>query len=186
MRHLSRVLLSLVVLFVLVVATVMFARSRTMSAESVGPPPSRADLHIKEVRIEEDSENVRWQLRAEQALVFEEAGRTELRKVVVHVHQPERSWTIIGEEGELLEETKDVEVRRNVVVTSLDGLRLETDVLRWHGGDKRLWTDAPVRLTRPGAVVDGTSLDVHMAQDASTVGGRVKATFEPSAKPGIK
>jgi LPS export ABC transporter protein LptC len=184
MRYLSRVILGCVVVFVLLVATLMFARSRTMSAESAGPAPSSADLHIKEVNIEEESGAVRWQLKAEQAMVFEADRRTTLKNIVVHVHQADRSWRITGEEGELFDRSQNVEVRRNVVVTSSDGLRLETSVLRWDGGDKRLWTDAPVRLERPGATVDGESLDVRMAEDASTVGGRVTATFSPDARLG--
>jgi hypothetical protein len=84
----------------------------------------------------------------------------------------------VGEEGDLERETKNLEVRRNVVLTSDDGLRLETTVLRWHGGDRRLWTDVPVRIIREGAVIDGTALDVKMAEQATAIQGRVHAVFE--------
>ena len=48
-----------------------------------------------------------------------------------------------------------MELRRNVVLTSDDGMRLETSVLRWKGAERRLWTDAPVRLYQDGARVEG-------------------------------
>ena len=69
------------------------------------------------------------------------------------------------------------EVRRNVVLTSDDGLRLETTVLRWRGSERRLWTDAPVKIIRENAVIHGTALDVNMDSEATTVKGRVNATF---------
>jgi LPS export ABC transporter protein LptC len=177
MHRLSRAILAVVVVFVLLVAATLFAKSRTMPAESADPAPSNADLHIKEVKIEEDSGAIRWQLRAEQALVFEGEGRTHLRKIVVDVHQPDRSWNIVGEEGDLFQPAQDVEIRRNVVLTSSDGLRLETSVLRWQGGEKRLWTDVPVKMSRPGTLVLGSALDVRMEDDKASVAGPVKATF---------
>ena len=56
----------------------------------------------------------------------------------------------MGDEGELDHSTNDVEIRRHVVVTSDDGLRLETNVLRWDANERRLWTDAPVQITLRG------------------------------------
>jgi len=178
MHRLASRILIVVGVFVLVVAGMLISRSRAVRIESVESNPSKADLSIKEVQLEEESGGVRWQLKADQALVFEGEGRTWLRKVDLKVDERDRSWTVVGEEGDLYRASKNLEVRRNVVLTSSDGLRLETTVLRWHGTDRRLWTDAPVRITRSGAVIEGTALDVKMAEEAATVGGRVRATFE--------
>jgi LPS export ABC transporter protein LptC len=65
-----------------------------------------------------------------------------------------------------------------VVVTSNDGLRLETSVLRWEAAGKRLWTDAPVTLTRNGSVVRGSGMDVRIDDETTTITGPVRATFE--------
>jgi len=64
-----------------------------------------------------------------------------------------------------------------VVVTSSDGIRLETSVLRWQGAEKRLWTDAPVRVSRGGAVANGSALELLMSEEYSTMAGRVHAVF---------
>jgi len=63
------------------------------------------------------------------------------------------------------------------VITSNDGLKLETSVLRWQAAEKRLWSDAPVRLSRDGATAEGTALDVRTADGALTLTGRVRTTF---------
>jgi LPS export ABC transporter protein LptC len=178
MHRLAQRILAVVAVFVLIVTGMLIARSRTARTESSGPQPSAADLAIKDVQLqEESSRGSRWQLRADQASVFEQEGRTALRKVTVLVHDRDTVWTIVGDEGDFFKESRNLEVRRNVVLTSQDGLRLETTVLRWTDNKRLLWTDVPVRITRAGAVIDGSALDVHIDQEATTVKGRVRATF---------
>lgn len=178
MDRLAQRILVVVVLFVLGVAGILVVRSRTVQSEALGPRPSSADISLKELTLQEESAGgARWQLVADQASVFDEEGRTALRQVTVQVQDRERAWTIVGDEGDFFKETKNLELRRNVVMTSDDGLRLETSVLRWQDAERRLWTDAPVRIRRLGTTITGTALDVRMSNDATTVKGPVRATF---------
>jgi LPS export ABC transporter protein LptC len=178
MHRLAQRILIVVGLFVVVVAVMLIARSRAVRVESLGPHPSSADLAIKEVRLEEEeSTGVSWQLVADQALIYDAEGRTALRKPHIRVHERDRSWTIVGEEGDLYQDSKDIEIRGNVVLSADDGLRIETTVLRWQAHDKRVWTDVPVRIFRDGTVIDGTGLDVQMEEETTTIDGRVHATF---------
>ena len=178
MQRVATYILIVVAAFVVAVTGMLISRSRAARVESTGPIVSKADLTIKEVQLEEESGGVRWQLKAEQAQVFDSEGRTQLRKVDLKVIERNRSWSVVGDEGDLERESKNLEVRNNVVLTSDDGLRLETSVLRWHGGDRRLWTDQPVRIVRSGAVIEGTALDVKMAEEATAIKGRVHAVFD--------
>ena len=178
MNYLSRGILVVVALFVLLLAGTLLARSRTSVEETAHPAPSRADLSIKEVDLEEEGRGMRWQLRAELAQIFEREGRTTLRNLAVTLEEPDRTWTVVGDEGELFSDSKNVEIRRNVVVTSSDGLRLDTSVLRWDAARQRLWTDEAVTLSRGSSVVTGSGLEVRMEEEATTVSGRVRASFE--------
>jgi LPS export ABC transporter protein LptC len=177
MQRLARAILVVVGLFVALVATTLWARSRSAPVEPAGASTSTADLTIKEADIEEEKGGVRWRLTAEQALIFEEEGRTTLRKLSVDVHERNRSWTITGDEGDLFKKTKQVEVRGNVVVTSSDGVRFETSVVRWDGEERRLWTDQPLRLARDGSTIEGSSMEVRLAEETTTIAGPVRATF---------
>jgi LPS export ABC transporter protein LptC len=176
-RFAAAAILGMVFVFILAIAGTLIAKSRVPPTETVGSVASSADLRIKEAQIEEVTGGVRWRLKAEQALMFEAEGRTALRTVAVDVFEPDRSWTIVGEEGDIFQATKNLEIRKNVVLTSSDGIRLETNVLRWTGAEKRLWTDEPVRLSRGGAVVDGSALEVRTAEEYTTIAGRVHAVF---------
>ncbi|HSE92200.1 MAG TPA: LPS export ABC transporter periplasmic protein LptC [Methylomirabilota bacterium] len=183
MDRLARRIFVIVALFVLVVTGTLVVRSRAMRTEAVGPTPSAADLSIREVELQEETaDGARWQLVADQAQVFDAEGRTALRNVRVRVQDRERTWTITGEEGDYFKTAKDFELRGSVVIVSDDGLRLETTVLRWKGDGRRLWTDAPVRITRDGTVIEGTALEMKMAEEATTVGGRVRAVFQPGQR----
>jgi lipopolysaccharide export system protein LptC len=64
-----------------------------------------------------------------------------------------------------------------VVLTSSDGVRLETTVLRWDAEHQRMWTDAPVMISRDGSIVHGTGLEMWMDEETTTVHGRVRASF---------
>ncbi len=176
-RRWAGAILAVVVVFVVLVAGTLVVKSRTARVESAGPAASSADFRIKEAELEEVSGGVRWRLKAEQALVFEGERRTALKRLSVEVFERDRSWTIVGDEGDLFQQTSNVEIRHNVVLTSSDGLRLETSVLRWQGAERRLWTDAPVRMSGAGAVIDGAALDVRMGDETTTMTGRVRATF---------
>ena len=183
MHTLARVILAVVAVFVVVVTTTLVIRSRTARVETLSEPStSTADLQIKHVDLEEEAQGIRWRLKADQALMYDQAGLTQLRKLTANIFQKDRAWTIVGDEGDLDRSSKNVEVRQNVVVTSNDGMRLETSVLRWDAESKRLWTDAPVKLSRDGSTVSGSGLSVLMAQEATTVSGPVRATFATSKK----
>ncbi len=82
-----------------------------------------------------------------------------------------------GDEGEMTQESKDVELRGNVVLISSDGLRLETTRLRWDADAKRAWTDEAVILRQKGAVVRGTGLDARVGERNTAIKGRIRATF---------
>jgi LPS export ABC transporter protein LptC len=177
-RLASRILIG-VALFVVLVAGILVARSRSVRSEPAEPQPSPADLHIKQVEVREESAGGgRWRLLADQASVFDQEGRTALRNVKVYVEDKDRRWMITGEEGDFFKDRKDLEVRRNVVMVSEDGMRLETTVLRWRAADRHLWTDVPVRILRAdGVVIDGTAFDANMNDEATLVKGRVHARF---------
>lgn len=183
MHTLARVILAVVAVFVIVVTATLVIKTRSAPVEPMtGPAVSPADLQIKQVDLEEESQGVRWRLKADQALMYDEAGITKLKKPIANIIQKDRAWTVMGEEGDLQSKTNNVEVRRNVVVTSDDGLQLETSVLHWDAEQKRLWTDAPVRISRAGSVVSGSGMTVLMSEEATTVNGRVRATFVTGKK----
>ena len=178
MRRLSFVVLAVVAAFVAGLASFLIIKGRAVRPELSEPVSSTADYRIKEVHIQEAAGgNLRWRLDADRAEVFEREGKTSMQKVTVTILEPERTWTVTAEEGELFDATKDVELRKNVVLSSSDGLRLETDTLRWDAKGRRVWTDDPVTLARNNAVLRGRGLEAWMAEERTRVKGRLRVTI---------
>lgn len=177
-QRLSRILFVCVALFVVVVVGVLVLRGRGGQSVPSEAPQTRADYRIKEVQLQEEmKDGVTWQLEADQAEAYEKAGKTLLRKVRIRIQEPDRSWIVTGDEGEMTQESKDVELRGNVILISSDGLRLETARLRWDANAQRAWTDDPVTLHQKGAVVQGKGLDARVGERNTEIKGRIRATF---------
>jgi len=184
MRKAPFIILTFVVVFLSVVVGVLVHRARTPRALQTEPVATNADYRLKQVHLQEQGrDGSRWQLDAEYSETFEEQSKTTMKKVTIKVDRPakgqdvSRSWTVTGDEGDMNQQTKDVELRGHVVLISSDGLRLETDRLRWDAAAQRVWTDEPVTIYRTGAVVRGTGFESRVAEEISSIKGRVRATF---------
>lgn len=168
-----------IVLFVTIVVGVLIVKGRHSPVPREVAISSEADQALKEVHLQEDSKNggYRWSLDAERAESLPDSGKTSLWKVTVGVQDTDRTWKVTSEEGDLIKDTKDVELRGNVVLISSEGLRVETSVLRWNNAEGRAWTDQPVTIFKGGGVVTGFGLDARPSDEIAFVRGRVKATF---------
>ncbi len=188
MRKAPLIILTLVVVFLSVVVGVLVHRARTPRRLLIEPAATNADYRLKQVHLQEQNrDGSRWALDAEYSETFEGENKTTMKKVTIKVDQPAkgdgapRSWTVTGDEGDLNHETKDVDLRGNVVLVSSDGLRLETERLRWDAGQQRAWTEEPVIIYRSGAIVRGTGFESRVNEEVSNVKGRVRATFKRDA-----
>jgi LPS export ABC transporter protein LptC len=177
MRKLPLVILAGVLLFVSVVVGVLLAKSRGPRLQAPEPAQTKADYRIKEVHLQEENRGARWHLDAEYGEIFEDQGRTVMKKVTIRIDEPSRTWTVSGDEGELWRDSKDVRLSGHVVVVSNDGLRLETNRLNWEAKAQRAWTDGPVMIQRSGVVVHGRGFESRFNEDATTIKGRLRATI---------
>jgi LPS export ABC transporter protein LptC len=181
-QRLSGWILTGVSLFALFVVGVLLIRGY-LAHDPTDLPPTKADYRIKEIRLQEQqSGRLQWRLVADQAEVFSREGKTVMRKVTVTIEEPDRTWTVTGDEGDLYDATKDVEIRKNVVLTGSDGLRLETNTLRWQARERRIWTNEPVTIFRDGAVIQGQGLEAWMGDERTQVKGRLRVTFAERAQ----
>jgi LPS export ABC transporter protein LptC len=168
-----------VILFVTIVVGVLIVKGQRASIPREVAMSSQADQALKEVHLQEDSKNggYRWSLDAERAESLPDSGKTSLWKVTIGVQDTDRSWQVTSDEGDLVKDTKDVELRGNVVLVSSEGLRVETTVLRWNNAEGRAWTDQPVTIYKGDGVVTGFGLEARPSEEITLVRGRVKATF---------
>ena len=168
-----------------VVVGVLIVRGQRAPAPRQEAAPSPADQQIKQIHIQEDAKggSYRWSLDAEQAETFPGTGKTLLQKVTIGVDEMGRRWKVTSDEGDLVQDTRDVELRGTVVLVSSEGLRVETTVLRWNNAEGRAWTDQPVTIYKGGGVVKGSGFEVKPSEEITRVHGRVSATFGGPKQP---
>ena len=92
-----------------------------------------------------------------------------MRKVTVQVFSKDAVWTVKADEGVLDNETRDVTVTGNVVVSSNDGLTIETPELTWRNKERHLFTEHPVEIKRTGTTITGRGLDVRMQEHQAVI-----------------
>jgi LPS export ABC transporter protein LptC len=183
MRKLPLVILGCVALFLSTVVGVLLAKSRGSKPEVQDVSRTTADYRIKEVHLQEERANAHWQLDAAYGEVFEDQGKTVMKKVTIRIDEPARAWTVNADEGEMWQATKDVTLRGHVVVVSSDGLRLETKRLNWAAKEQRAWTGDPVTIWRNGVVAQGQGFESRIKDGTTTLTGGVRATITGKLTP---
>jgi LPS export ABC transporter protein LptC len=168
-----------VILFVTVVIGVLIVRGHQARVPREKVVSSQADQQIKEIHLQEDAKSgaYHWSLDAEQAETYPGTGKTFLRKVTIRVEDADRRWKVTSDEGDLIQDTRDVELRGHVVLISSEGMRVETTVLKWLNAEGKASTAEPVTIYRSGGVVKGTGLEATPSQETTVVRGRLTATF---------
>ena len=145
-----------------------------------------ADYRIHEIHINETLEgNLRWTLDADQAEVFDKEQRTVMKNVVVKVFSKTAEWTVTADEGVMGNETRDVTVTGNVVVTSNDGLTIKTPELLWRNKDRNLSTEQAVEIKRTGTTITAQGMDVKMQDQEAVLPKKVRVVIENRANASL-
>jgi LPS export ABC transporter protein LptC len=110
---------------------------------------------------ESDSGLVTWRLTAPKADRFSNRKVILLTNPVIEFYNKEgaRQTTLVSENGEYSEETRNMVAWGNVVVETVDGDVLETDSLFWNSDRDRILSNSFVKLTRGRDVVTGYGLE---------------------------
>ena len=186
MRRLSTVFLAVFVALVIGLAGVVAWKVTSRRLPATAAPAHEADYRVNEIHISETlAGNLRWALDADRAEVYDEKRRTEMQQVVIHLYSDDAVWTVTADEGVLNNDDRDIELSGNVVVTSDDGLRMTTPKLYWRNGDRNLFTDRDVEITRPGTTITGRGLDVRMQTQAAVIPDQVRVVITNRANANL-
>jgi LPS export ABC transporter protein LptC len=168
MRKTKIVILLLIVLIGGIVLVSLWANLRARKAwetrEKV-PKVSTggADMQLKKIRFVEDKQGQKtWELEAESVNQYQEQNMMVLENVKVTFYAKEgRIIYLTGKQGKVYQDSKNVDLSGDVVLTSSDGYQLKTDSASYRHSEKIVSTGDPVeidgeqiRLTGKGMLVD--------------------------------
>jgi LPS export ABC transporter protein LptC len=168
----TAVLVALLLLSVLCVSG-----CRSEQAGEPGRSGTRADQEIDGFTLTQTRDGQRvWSLKADNALVYEDADRIELTDLRVDYFDDEGSTrsTLTADEGTLEQRTNNMEAVGNVVVYAEDGTVLTTDRLTWNERTGKIETDSRFRVTKSRDVMTGEGLEA----DPDLKNIRVKSDFK--------
>jgi len=102
-----------------------------------------------------------WVLVAEQANTFNDQHLVEMFKLKIDFYRKAGdsiSANLTADSGKINTDSRNMETRRNVVLTTKDGMKLLTDYLDWSNRDRRFTTESKVRLEKDGDWLEGEGM----------------------------
>lgn len=99
-------------------------------------------------------------LKAREAVAYEDEQRTSVVQPEIVFYQGAKETSkLTAPTGKVLMKTHEVEVWGGVTVVTVDSATLTTERLRYDPVRRKIFSDDPVTLTRPGSVTRGAGLE---------------------------
>ena len=163
------------------------------SEDKVVPRPTSAqEMPSQEVRDftleESDTGTPEWILTSRYAATYDKRGVIVARGVAIDFFDSKgaKYSHLTALEGEIKRPSNDMEARGKVVVTTTDGVRIQTESLRFLNRERKIVSDAYVRLERNGDVVTGIGFESDPSLEHFAIKREVKAQVQSSPNGGLR
>jgi LPS export ABC transporter protein LptC len=158
-------------------------RGRDASGEGEGLPKistGGADMRLEKIRFVEDKHGQKtWELEAKSIQQYQNQNIMELEDVKVIVYmEGGRTVIISGNKGKVHQDSKDMELVGDVLLTSSDGYRLKTHSVSYHHSEKKVTTPDPVEIEGKEIQLVGTGMFVDMEAKTIKVLNQVKTRWK--------
>ena len=126
-----------------------------------------------------EKDKVTTEIHAERLLKFEARDSTMAYVLDVDFFDSagQVSTHLVGDSGVIREMTNQLNVFGNVVVTTADSSRLETDYLYWNTFKDKIETDAFVRITKKDDIITGWGMEADPDLTRIKILNRVSGTM---------
>jgi LPS export ABC transporter protein LptC len=138
-----------------------------------------ADMRLEKIRFVEDKHGQKtWELEAKSIQQYQNQNIMELEDVKVIVYMKEgRSFIISGNRGKVYQDSKDMELVGDVLLTSSDGYRLKTHSVSYHHSEKKVTTPDLVEIEGKEIHLVGTGMFVDMEAKTMKILNQVKTRW---------
>ena len=174
-----------------IVVLAALAAAGCSSDEPVMTTPRAANLPSQEVTDfemkESDTGKPEWILVSKYAATYT-GGLIVARDVVIDFYdsEGEKYSRLTAREGTVQQPQNDMEARGRVVVTTTEGVRIETESLRFLNRQRKIVSDERVRLERNGDVVTGIGFESDPSLEHFTIKKEVRASVQSSPGGGLR
>ncbi len=122
-----------------------------------------------------------WTMRADSAYLYDRRNLLEAKSVEVTFYDENGQVRSIlkADYGKLNRKSDDMEARGHVVVTSAEGIKLETSKLTWLNSERQIVSDDSVKITRKDDILTGWGFRGDPDLGTFTILRQMKATIKP-------
>ncbi len=155
-----------------------------LTVEDVGPTPKipekskEADIQLKKIHYTStDDKGVKeWELEALSANYFQDEELIEFENVkVIFYSKKGKVFTLRGDNGILNIKTRDIQLSGNVIGTSNDGYRFQTESLVYKADKHQARTDDKVFLEGPYFDLEGRGMIMDVEREKVSLLNEVRA-----------
>jgi len=189
MRKAKLVILILILLIAGAVLASLWVnlRGREASGEKEGVPKistGGADMRLEKIRIVEDKHGRQtWELEATSVQQYQDQNIMVLEDVKVTYYTKEgRSFIISGNKGKIYQDSKNMELVGDVLLTLSDGYQLKTHSVSYHHLEKKVTSSDPVEIEGKEIQLVGTGMLVDMEAKIIRVLHQVKTRWKGGQK----
>jgi LPS export ABC transporter protein LptC len=127
-------------------------------------PHVEADMRLEKIRFVEDKHGKKtWELDAKAIQQYQGQNIILLEDVKVTFYTKDgRSFILSGNKGKVYQDSKNMELVGDVLLTSSDGYRLKTHSVSYQHANKKVTTSDPVEIEGKEIQVVGTGMRVDM------------------------
>jgi len=181
------ILLSMVVIAGIVLFTLWANLREKKASEAVEAPKistEGADMRLDKIRFIEDKHGRKtWELEAKTILQYQEQNITVLEDVKATFYTNEgRTFFLTGKRGKVYQDSKNVDLVGDVVLTSSDGYQLKTHSVSYHHSEKIVSTPDPVEIEGEQLRLTGIGMLVNMEDKTFKVLSQAKTQFKGRGK----
>lgn len=147
-------------------------------------PPGKADMRLEKIRLVEDQHGQKtWELEAKAIHQYQAQNILMLEDVKVTFYTKDgRTFTLAGNRGKVHQDSKNMELVGDVVLTSSDGYRLKTQSISYQHANKRATTSDPVEIEGKEIQVVGRGMLVDMEAKIIKILSQVKTRWKGGEK----
>ena len=173
------IIITMVIAIVVSVAAVIMIMDSRDSSQ--GPPlmimSDNVDLQVKNINYTDVGDSgLKWEIKADSAKYLKSENLAMFDQVRVKlVMEDGRVIIMTGDKAKLRTDTKDMEISGNVKIVSDKGDNLTTDILKYSGSERRLYTEAAVTMENDRMQVRGVGMNISLEDKDVALLSRVKA-----------
>jgi len=143
-----------------------------------------ADMRLEKIRFVEDKHGQKtWELEAKTVHQYQDQNITVLEDVRVTFYAKEgRTFFLTGKQGKVYQDSKNVDLMGDVVLTSSDGYQLKTHSVSYRHLEKIVSTPDPVEIEGEQLRLTGKGMLVNMEAKTFKILSQVKTQLKGRKK----